>query len=44
VIDGAILNNLITIIVYNIVEYEGLNEQDFAKKLVCFGIDGITIL
>jgi hypothetical protein len=41
VIDAAILDNLITIIVCNIVEYEGLNEQDVANKLVSFGTNGV---
>jgi len=35
VIDGATLNNLIAIIVHNLVEYGGMNEQD-VNKLIFF--------
>ncbi len=43
VVDIAIFDDLIAILVCNLVEYGGLSETNLAIKLVNFGANGVTI-
>jgi hypothetical protein len=42
-IDGFIANNLTFLIIQSLVEYGGLSEVNIAKKLICFGVDEVTV-
>jgi len=42
-IDGSIVNNLTFLIIQSLVEYGRLNEVNVARKLICFGVDEVTI-
>jgi hypothetical protein len=42
-IDGSIANNLTFLIIQSLVEYGGLSEVNIARKLICFGVDKVTI-
>jgi hypothetical protein len=44
VVDGAIFNNLTSLIMNSLMEFGGLNETNLANKLVYFGANGATIL
>jgi len=43
VIDGNTSNTMISMIVESLTKFGGLTKSDLAKKLVCFGIDGVMI-
>ncbi len=43
VLDGATFVNLTKFIVQNLVEFGNMAKQNVANKLVCFGVDGMTI-
>jgi hypothetical protein len=43
VVDGAIFNNLTSVIMKSLMEFGGLSEIDLVNKLVYFGANGITI-
>jgi hypothetical protein len=43
VVDGSTINNLTSLIIQSLVENGGLSEGDIAKKLIYFGLDGVTI-
>jgi hypothetical protein len=41
--DGAIFDNLTSIIVQSLVGFEGMTKIDMVNKLMCFGVNGSTI-
>ncbi len=41
-VDGSTINNLTSLIIQNLVEYGGLSEGDIARKLIYFGVNGVT--
>ncbi len=41
--DGTTVDKLTKMIVTSLIEYGGVSEVELACKLVCFGIDGVTI-
>jgi hypothetical protein len=41
--DGAIFDNLTSIIVQSLVGFEGMTKIDMVNKLMCFGANGSTI-
>jgi hypothetical protein len=43
VVDGSIIDNLTYLIIQSLVEYGGLNEAAIAKKLICFGANGVMV-
>jgi len=43
VVDGATFNNLSVVIVCFLIVFGGLLEMDIVNKVVCFGVDGVTI-
>ncbi len=43
VVDGTTFDNLTSFIEKNLMEFGGLSETNLANKLVCFGVDRITI-
>jgi len=40
--DGGIVNNLTSVIMHVLLEEGGLNHEDIASKLICFGVDGVN--
>jgi hypothetical protein len=43
VVDGNTSNNMTSMIMGNLVKFGGLIENDLAKKLISFGIDGVMV-
>jgi hypothetical protein len=42
-LDGAIFANLTKLTMRSLVEFGSMTKTDVTNKLVCFGIDGMTI-
>ncbi len=43
IVDGGTFDNLITMIIHFLVIFGGMSEIDITNKVVCFGVDGVTI-
>ncbi len=43
VVDRGTYNNLTTVIIHSLIDLGGLLVVDVANKVVCFGVDGVTI-
>jgi hypothetical protein len=43
IIDGGTSNNLIIVIISSFVVFGGMLKIDLIKKVVCFGVDSVTI-
>jgi hypothetical protein len=43
VIEGSKVDNMIAMIVNNLMSIGGLLKSDIARKLVCFGVDGVIM-
>ncbi len=43
IVDGGMFDNLITMIIHSLVIFGGMSKIDITNKVVCFGVDGVTI-
>ena len=42
-VDGATSNNLHIVIVHTLIEHGGLDEEEIASKLICFGVADVFV-
>ncbi len=43
IVDGGTFNNLIIVIIIFFLVFGGMLEIDLLNKMVCFGVDNVTI-
>jgi hypothetical protein len=43
IVDGSTFDNFTIIIIHFLVIFGGMLEIDLANKVLCFGVDGVTI-